>query len=42
MGVLEQAAVMDPDVRQIRLEARHYWVQAGRADDPPPAGRRGA
>lgn len=27
MGVLEQAAVMDPDVRKIRLEARHNWVK---------------
>jgi AcrR family transcriptional regulator len=27
MGVLEQAAVMDPDARQIRLEARHAWVK---------------
>ena len=27
MGVLEQAAVMDRDVREIRLEARHAWVK---------------
>ncbi len=27
MGVLEQAAVMDPDVREIRLDARHTWVK---------------
>lgn len=31
MGVLEQAAVLDGDVRQIRLEARHAWVK--RAED---------
>lgn len=27
MGVLEQAAIMDPDVRQIRLQSRHLWVE---------------
>jgi AcrR family transcriptional regulator len=26
MGVLEQVALVDPDLRQIRLEARRYWV----------------
>lgn len=31
MGVLEQAAVMDPDVREIRLEARHAWVKRAEA-----------
>ncbi len=31
MGVLEQAAVMDPDARAIRLDARHAWVK--RAED---------
>ncbi|MEZ5235283.1 MAG: TetR/AcrR family transcriptional regulator [Acidimicrobiia bacterium] len=31
MGVLEQAAVLDADVREIRLEARHSWVK--RAED---------
>ena len=27
MGVLEQAAVLDADVRKIRLEARYAWVK---------------
>jgi AcrR family transcriptional regulator len=26
MGVWEQAAIMDPDVRQIRLQSRSHWV----------------
>lgn len=26
MGVLEQAAILDPDVREIRLESRRHWV----------------
>ncbi len=26
MGVLEQAAIIDPEVRQIRLETRRHWV----------------
>lgn len=26
MGVLEQVALVDPDLREIRLEARRYWV----------------
>ncbi len=31
MGVLEQAAVLDTDVRKIRLEARHSWVKRAEA-----------
>jgi AcrR family transcriptional regulator len=31
MGVLEQAAVTDPDVREIRLDARHTWVKNAEA-----------
>ena len=27
MGVLEQAAILDPEVRVIRLESRRYWVK---------------
>lgn len=27
MGVLEQAAILDPEVREIRLESRRYWVE---------------
>jgi AcrR family transcriptional regulator len=26
MGVLEQVALVDPDLRDVRLEARRYWV----------------
>lgn len=31
MGVLEQAAVMDPDAREIRLGSRHQWVKRAEA-----------
>lgn len=31
MGVLEQAALMDPAVREIRLDARHSWVKRAEA-----------
>lgn len=27
MGVLEQAAIMDPDLKEIRLTARRYWIE---------------
>lgn len=27
MGMLEQAAIVDPDLRQIRLTARSFWVK---------------
>ena len=27
MGVLEQAAIMDPELKDIRLTARRYWVE---------------
>lgn len=26
MGVLEQAAILDPEVREIRIDARRHWV----------------